>query len=178
MSQVLKTIGLGRAALLACIALVVVSCAEPTSPPPQAGLFDGDLFGDLTKRIGLLQCTPLPYDSVTQTIGPEGGTILVGPHSFTVPAGALDTAVTITAVTPSDTINRIQFQPEGLVFNGYTTLRMSYANCDLLGSLLPKRIAYVSADLTILDYLPSLDNVFSQTVRGKIQHFSEYALAW
>lgn len=169
-----------RAALLVWAALVVVSCAEPTNPAPrpQAGLFDGDLIGDVTQRTGLLQCTPLPYDSVTQTIGPEGGTILVGPHSFTVPAGALDMAVTITAVTPSDTINRVQFQPEGLVFNAYTTLRMSYANCNLLGSLLPKRIAYVSPDLTILDYLPSLDNVLTQTVRGKIQHFSEYALAW
>ena len=178
MSQVMKTIGRARAALLACIALVVVSCAEPTSPPPQAGLFGADLFGDLTKRTGLLQCTPLPYDSVTQTIGPEGGVMQVGPHTFTVPAGALDTAVTITAVTPSDTINRVQFQPEGLVFNGYTTLRMSYANCDLLGSLLPKRVAYVSSDLVILDYLPSLDNVLTQTVRAKVQHFSEYALAW
>jgi len=178
MRQIMKTIGLGRAALLAGIALAVVSCAEPTSPAPQAGLFDGDLFGDLTRRTGLLQCTPLPYDSVTQTLGPEGGVMHVGPHTFTVPAGALDTAVTITAVTPSDTINRIQFQPEGLVFNGYTTLRMSYANCDLLGSLLPKRIAYVSTDLTILEYLQSLDNVFTQTVRGKVQHFSEYALAW
>lgn len=174
----MKAISLARAALLGWVALVVVSCAEPTSPAPQAGLFDGGLIDVVKHPIGLLQCTPLPYDSVTQTIGPEGGTILVGPHAFTVPAGALDTAVTITAVTPSDTLNRVQFQPEGLVFNDYTTLRMSYANCDLLGSLLPKRVAYVSPDFTILDYVPSLDNVLTQTVRGKVQHFSEYALAW
>lgn len=169
---------LRNVAFLAWVAAVAVSCAEPTNPTPQAGLFDGDLFGDLRQNVGLIQCTPLPYDSVTQTIGPDGGTIQVGPHTFTVPAGALDTDVTITAVTPSDTINRVQFQPEGLVFNQYATLRMSYANCNLLGSLLPKRIAYVSPDLQILDYLPSLDNVFSQTIRGKIQHFSEYAVAW
>jgi len=174
----MRNVRLLHAALLGCIALVAVSCAEPTNPVLQPSLLDGDLFGDVTQRTGLLQCTPLPYDSVTQTIGPEGGIIQVGPHSFTVPAGALDTDVTITAVTPSDTVNRIQFQPEGLVFNGYTTLRMSYANCSLLGSLLPKRVAYVSSDFVILDYLPSLDNVFTQTVRGKLQHFSEYAIAW
>jgi len=156
------------AVLVGWVALVVVSCADPTNPGPQPRRLEGDLF----------QCPPLPYDSVTQTIGPLGGTIRVGPHSFTVPAGALDTDVTITAVTPSDTVNRIQFQPEGLVFNGYTTLRMSYANCDLLGSLLPKRVAYVSPDLTILDYVPSLDNVLSQTVRGKLSHFSDYVIAW
>jgi len=174
----MKRIRLLRAALLSVGALLVLSCSEPTNPAPQTGLLDGDLFGDLTQLTGLLQCTPLPYDSVTQAIGPEGGTISVGPHTFTVPAGALDTAVTITAVTPSDTVNRIQFQPEGLVFNGYTTLRMSYANCSILGILQPKRIAYVGSDLGILDYLPSLDNVFTQTVRGKVIHFSEYALAW
>jgi len=174
----MKRIRLLRAALLSVGALLVLSCSEPTNPAPQTGLLDGDLFGDLTQLTGLLQCTPLPYDSVTQAIGPEGGTISVGPHTFTVPAGALDTAVTITAVTPSDTVNRIQFQPEGLVFNGYTTLRMSYANCNILSVLQPKRIAYVGADLGILDYVPSLDNVFTQTVRGKVIHFSEYALAW
>jgi len=176
----MKRIRLLRAALLGVGALLVVSCSEPTNPAPpaQPGLLDGGLFGDLRQLTGLLQCTPLPYDSVTQTIGPEGGTISVGPHTFTVPAGALDTAVTITAVTPSDTVNRIQFQPEGLVFNGYTTLRMSYANCNILSVLQPKRIAYVGADLGILDYVPSLDNVFTQTVRGKVIHFSEYALAW
>ena len=167
-----------RAALVGCVALVAVSCADPTNPVPQPSLFDGDLFGELKQLTGLVRCTPLAYDSVTQTLGPDGGIILVGPHTFTVPAGALDTDVTITAVTPSDTVNRIQFQPEGLVFNDYTTLRMSYANCSPLGSLLPKRIAYTSADLTILDYLPSLDNVFTQTVRGKLGHFSEYAIAW
>jgi len=174
----MQNVRLLRAALLGWLTLVVVSCAEPTNPVAQHSLFDGDFFSELKQNTGLLQCTPLPYDSVTQTIGPEGGIIRVGPHTFTVPAGALDTDVTITAVTPSDTVNRIQFQPEGLVFNGYTSLRMSYANCDLLGSLLPKRVAYTSADLVILDYLPSLDNVLTQTVRGKVQHFSEYAIAW
>jgi len=176
----MKSVRLLRAALLGAIALIAVSCADPMTPTaqPQASWLDGDLIGDLRQLTGLLKCTPLPYDSVTQTIGPAGGVMEVGPHTFTVPAGALDSDVTITAVTPSDTINRIQFQPEGLVFNGYTALRMSYANCDLLGSLAPKRIAYVGPDLGILEYLPSLDNIFTQTVRGKVQHFSEYAVAW
>jgi hypothetical protein len=166
-------------ALLGGATLVALSCAEPTRPTPSGSLLGGgdDLFGDLSQVTGLLQCTPLPYDSVTQTIGPEGGVINVGPHTFTVPEGALDAPTEITAVVPSDTVNRIQFQPEGLVFNGFTTLRMSYANCNLL-SLLPKRIAYVSPDLSILDYVPSLDNTLSQTVRGKVSHFSDYAIAW
>lgn len=175
----MKGFGFARAALLVGAVLVGLSCtdASPTSPaagaPPQAGLFD-----DLLQPTGLLQCSPLPFDSVTQVVGPEGGTILVGPHWLIVPAGALDTAVAITAVVVPETVNRVRFQPEGLVFNQAASLGMSYANCNLLGLLLPKRIAYVAPDLVILDYLLSVDNFFTQTVRGRLEHFSEYAIAW
>lgn len=143
-----------------------------TGLPPEASL------GSVLQQAGLLTCSPVPYDSVTQTIGPEGGTIVVGLHSLSVPEGALDTAVTITAVAPSDTVNRVQFQPEGLVFQQPASLRMSYANCNLLGSTVPKRIAYVADALDILYYLLSVDNPLTQTVTGRLEHFSEYAIAW
>ena len=55
---------------------------------------------------------------------------------------------------------------------------MSYANCNLLGRLLPKRVAYVSDALNILSYLLSLDNVFAKQVTGRVDHFSNYAVAW
>ncbi len=49
---------------------------------------------------------------------------------------------------------------------------------DLLGQLLPKRIAYVNNRLTILYLLQSVDNIFTRKVTGRVDHFSEYALAW
>jgi len=137
-----------------------------------------DLVGSTVEEVGLLTCSPLPYDSVTQTIGPEGGTLYVGAHALSVPAGALDSAVSITAVAPSDTVNLVGFQPEGLVFLKAASLIMSYANCDLLGSTLPKKIAYVDDALAILYYLISVDDATTQTVTGRLEHFSEYALAW
>jgi hypothetical protein len=157
------------------LALAVLSCAEPSAPAPQAFL------GGLPlppPPVGLLRCTPLASDSITQTIGPEGGTLLVGTNMLSVPAGALDSAVNITAVAPSDTVNRVRFQPEGLTFQQPASLTMSYANCNLIGSELPKRIAYTTDLLLILEYLPSLDDVSGQTVTGQIQHFSDYAIAW
>jgi hypothetical protein len=165
------------------LALAVLSCRDAAAPPP--GL-RADLFSDPLPVLdplpptldGLLSCTPLAYDSVTQTIGPEGGTIQVGVHTLWVPPGALDTAVSITAVAPSDTVNRVRFQPEGLTFQQPAALVTGYANCDLLGSMLPKRIAYTTDALQILEYLPSLDDFGSQTVRGWVQHFSDYAIAW
>lgn len=165
------------------LALAVLSCRDAASPPagPRADLFLDPipvLPPPPPNPVGLLICTPLAYDSVTQTIGPEGGTISVGVHTLWVPPGALDTAVSITAVAPSDSVNRVRFQPEGLTFQQPAALVSGYENCDLLGSTLPKRIAYTTDALQILDYLPSLDDHESQTVRGWLKHFSDYAIAW
>ena len=161
------------------LALAALSCAEPSAPPPQGDLFGGwPLPPPPPLPTGLLACTPVAADSATQTIGPEGGTLQVGANTLVIPAGALDSAVSITAVAPSDTVNRIQFQPEGLTFLQPVQLTMSYANCNTLGLLLPKQIAYTSDLLLILEYVPSLDDLFGQTVTGQVRHFSDYAIAW
>lgn len=128
--------------------------------------------------VGLLQCAPQPYDSTTQTIGPEGGSIQAGSNVLWIPAGALADSVAITMIAPSDTVNRVQFQPEGLQFASPAWLTMGYANCSLLGQLVPKRIAYTTDALTILEYLLSFDNFFAQRVTGRLSHFSNYAIAW
>ena len=166
--------------LVACAALLA-SCGDQPSPlAPASGsaalgglLHQGNLLG-----ISLLSCTPLPYDSTSQVVGPDGGIINVGVYSLAIPAGALDDTVTITAVAPSGNVNLVQFQPTGLHFNGDASLTMSYANCGLLGSLLPRTIAYTSDDLNILYLLPTIDNIFSRSVTGVLKHFSDYAVAW
>jgi len=172
-----------RSSIRALVALATVAlscCADPTlllqsgpSDRPEASL-----VGSLVGGIGLLNCSPLPYDSVTRVIGPKGGTIRVGPHKLSIPKGALTQKVSITAVAPSDTVNRIRFEPTGLTFLRNASLTMSYANCDLLGLLLPKRIAHVSDALDILDFLVSVDDLRAWKVTGRLPHFSQYAVAW
>src|SRR5205823_4309505 len=44
---------------------------------------------------GLVSCSSLPYDSVTQVIGPKGGVVVVGPHFLWVDSLALQAPVTI-----------------------------------------------------------------------------------
>ncbi len=165
------------------IALAVAGCTDralmspPESGPPTAP--QASLIGDLLGGTGLLQCSALSYATATQTIGSAGGTIRVGPHTLTVPAGALSSPVAITgALVTGRGVNAVHFQPEGLQFARSASLTMSYANCNLLGRLLPKRIAYVSDGLSILSYLLSLDNLFAKQVRGRVDHFSNYAVAW
>lgn len=174
-------------ALMVCAAALAVGCGEhlPSAPQPQTPAPQADLIGSTTEllssslqKLGLLKCSPLPYDSVTQTIGPEGGTLRVGPHALKVPANALKEPVSITGVIRVGKTNRVHFEPEGLVFKRTASLTMSYANCNTLGSLLPKRIAYVDEDLSILYYLLSLDNLLAKKVTGRLDHFSDYAVAW
>jgi hypothetical protein len=134
----MKTTGRLLFALLVGTTAVVVSCGDPSPvglgsrrPALQANVLDSLLGTVLEHARGLVHCTPLPYDSVTKTIGPEGDTIQVGLHTLRVPPGALGQPVSITAVAPTDSLNRVDFQPEGLVFQQPASLVMSYANCDL-----------------------------------------------
>ncbi|HXF94970.1 MAG TPA: hypothetical protein VNI61_02590 [Gemmatimonadales bacterium] len=155
------------------------SCRDPAPTGPAApGLLPrADLIPPALPS-GLLVCAPLPADSVTQTVGPEGGTIRVGPHALSVPAGALAAPVSITAVAPSDSARQVRFQPEGLVFAQPATLALSYADCELLGLTVAKRIAWTTDLLQILEYLDSVDDPSAQVVTGRLEHFSTYAVAW
>jgi hypothetical protein len=111
-------------------------------------------------------------------VGPDGGVINVGPHRLIVPAGALDSVVNITATVQSDTVNVVHFQPTGLQFQVPARLHMSYANCGVLGVILPHSVAYIDRSFNVLDLLPSLDDVFTQRVSAGLHHFSDYAVAW
>lgn len=177
-----KVGGMKQALRWMVIALVVSGCSDralPTAPastptPPQASLI-GDLLGGL----GLLHCSDLPAASATRTIGAAGGTIQVGPHTLRVPAGSLSAPVAITGeVLTGYGVNVVRFRPAGLQFQRAASLTMSYANCNLLGLLLPKQIAYVGDNLNILSYLLSIDNLLASKVTGKVNHFSNYAVAW
>ena len=169
-----------RFLMVALVVCLIASCSDraPTAPLT-APAPDASLIGDLLRPTGLLQCSALPAASVTQTIGPEGGSITVGPHVLRIPAGALTQRTTITGTLDTGRgVNGIRFQPEGLQFESPAYLTMSYANCNLLGTLLPKRIAYTTNLLDVVEYLLSLDNLFTKKVTGRVPHFSEYVIAW
>jgi len=175
----MKAIRFLMVALVVCLS---ASCSDraPTAPAaPELAAPNASLIGDLLRPTGLLKCSALPSASSTQTIGSAGGSITVGPHILRIPAGALDKPTTITATLDNARgVNGVSFAPEGLQFDSPAYLTMSYANCNLLGRLLPKRIAYTSDLLDILEYLLSIDNIFTKKVTGRVDHFSEYVIAW
>jgi len=135
----------------------------------------------------LVACRPLPYDSVTQTIGPEGGEIEVGRNWLVVPRGALRQWVSITAVAPSDTVAMVRFQPEGLRFDATALLVATYDNCRVPKAVTP-RLALLSNLLTVVEFLTPGDSLLPprfgkghkghRRVVGQLHHFSNYAVAW
>ena len=165
-----------RRFVIALAVLTVGSACDrsPTGPPanPAAAV----LLGNLAKSAGLLACKPLGYDSVTQTIGPAGGALKISKHNLLVPAGALSAVVSITAVAPSDTVNRVALRPEGLTFSQPALLTMFYGNCRVMPQ--SKQIAYTTDSLVILQYVPSSDTPTAKLVTGQLSHFSNYAIAW
>lgn len=150
---------------------VVDPLVEPLSGPVD------DALRSIT---GLLKCTPLPYASASQRIGPDGGTLEIGPHTLTIPPGALTESVVIRGEAPVDRVNSVRLWPEGLRFaNGKDArLTLSYRNC-LGATLLPlKRIVYTTDNLRLLSVLVSVDDVLRQRVSTGLKHFSRYAVAW
>jgi hypothetical protein len=180
-----------------------VAAPMPAATPsltPQAGGNDGDERDDEDEEEedeedqdgdSLVTCRPLPYDSVTQTIGPAGGVLVVGRNWLVVPRGALRDTVTITAVAPSDTVAWVRLQPQGLRFQTTAFLVATYDNCRVPRKATP-RIALVTDSLDVIGYLVS--RAFSardvrlekghhgykgrRRIVGELPHFSNYAVAW
>lgn len=181
------------------IPLVVVasSCGDP-SPTGADLATPGLLAARVKSSTSLVPCSRLPYDSVTQVIGPAGGWFVVGANVLWVDSLALSAPVTITAVAPSDTVRRVRLHPDGLVFKTGThglgaVIATNLDNCKLRKNALP-RIANVTDSLAIVEYLESptagVDSLVVARFRadsggwtpywafGALRHFSNYAVAW
>ena len=117
-----------RSILAAIVLSIVTACVSadspsaPPPPPPQANLIGG-LLGTVTETVngtvgtvgGVVEnllspypCTTTGYGSVTRTVGPAGGIIVIGPHTLAIPPFALNQNVTITATAPAGRMLRVE----------------------------------------------------------------------
>jgi hypothetical protein len=161
---------------LISVVLGTGACSSDPATPLEAHAPSYSLLGAVNTL--LLNCKPLSYSKTTAIIGTAGGTLRFGPHTLVVPSGALQSNVKITAEVVSDNVNSVRFSPEGLQFAKNAALTLSYSNCFGAGMLLPKKVAYTSELLSILEVLTSTDFPGPQKVTGKLKHFSRYAVAY
>jgi hypothetical protein len=198
--------GLLKVLSVAVLLAIPMGCADaPTAPSPSApvappnaaligdllGVVDGvtgevvDVVGGVTETVGgvvnalldPLVCSVDRSYTASKKIGPWGGTLRVGPHTLTVPAGALSADTWITATAPRGSYAQVQFQPHGLTFKRDVTLSISYEQCGLLNRSNPPVIVYADDKLNILEVLRSTIDTRNETITGKTDHFSSYILA-
>ena len=194
-----RSTGSLKALLIAVLLAVPMGCDAPSAPEqmpqpplqPQASLLGGvvgGVVGVVGEVVGVvvdvasallspLVCPTNDSYSATRTIGRNGGTLKVGPHTLTIPYGALAQDTRITANAPSGSYAEVQFQPHGLTFKRDVTLSVSYAKCGLLQTNNPPVIVYADDDRNILEILKSTLDTRQKTVTGKTDHFSSYILA-
>jgi hypothetical protein len=134
-------------------------------------------FLNQASRGGVAQCYPQPYAADVQIIGPEGGRLVIGAHSYEVPARALSKYYVITGEAHAGVQVAVQFAPEGLGFAKHTTLRLSYAKCAFPDGV-TKQVAFTDDQWNIKEYEPSADDLINQILAGYLVHFSQYAVAW
>src|ERR1041385_1457752 len=89
----------------------------------------GPSFGLTAGNAVLASCQPLPAAITTATVGPQGGSIDIGPHQLRFAKGALKSTVTITAEIAAGSVNAVRFSPEGLTFGPGAKLTLSFGNC-------------------------------------------------
>jgi hypothetical protein len=188
------------AALLGALALALAACttdfapsapkspalAVPSEPNNLLGILGGDntdsqgdgLLDALISNLSLYRCDSPDFGSVTKSIGPAGGIIQVGPHSLSVPAGALAAPVAITATARPGKYVKVDLEPHGLRFASRVTLRLSYAHCADRPRF-PKVVYVDVLDdlLSILEIVPSLNDYYNDRVTARLRHFSGYAIA-
>ena len=120
-------------------------------------------------------CAPLPFDGQAQIIGSGGGTFSFGPHRLYVPAGALSQATSIAVMVDPDLKTRVTLLPHGLKFVSPVKLVLAYDHCDPSAT---HRVAYIDGYGKILEWTVATDYPEYEKVTAKLDHFSDYAIAY
>jgi hypothetical protein len=154
---------------------LIFGCADELSAPSQPQF--AVAAPSLEPELQFTSCKAEPSAVSSAWVGPKGGILRAGNHMLKVPPGALGSSVRITMESPSGSINRVVFKPEGLVFNAKARphLVMNYSNCWVTSNA-KQHVVYVDAALNVLEITPSTTDPAAGTVDATLKHFSEYVL--
>jgi hypothetical protein len=114
---------------------------------------------------------------VSAIIGPNGGSLRLGPHSLVVPAGAVREPITFSLTVASRTSIALDCGPSPFRFDVPVTLTLSYAGTSFTSAANPSNIEilYMAADGS-LEEIPGTVDVRGASVTAQVSHFSRYIL--
>lgn len=121
---------------------------------------------------------------VTAVIDENGGSLNIGNHVLTVPAGAVDAPTTFTMTKLVDDIEvgltATRLLPNDVGHQGFNVpvrLSLSYANAaQVPANLADMKVVWVKANGSF-EAQPSLVDASGEAVIGELNHFSRYAVA-
>jgi hypothetical protein len=158
---------------VAAILILAAGCSEPG---PTAARLEPTVVSASRSAIGArAQILHARYRAGTYTtvVTPRGGTLDFGIGSISFPAGAVSSAVRISATVDGQTL-AVNFEPHGTVFAAghEPTLRFQVPS-----SLDRASIFYVDDELKIVEAIATAADTSSGTAAGVIGHFSQYVIA-
>jgi hypothetical protein len=118
-------------------------------------------------------CVPKEPSYGSATIGPSGGTLIIGPHMLIVPPGALTEDVTISGSVPDDKPFEINLEPHGLQFKKAAGLVLDPTDCVKIPD-----IVYLIDEFTQSPPILASYSSWWHTIACPIWHFSGYAVAF
>lgn len=196
MSLSLRRVGamaLGLALLAGCSQDRAAGPAGISEPSAASHGLLGGLVGAVTAppltTTPLHRTTPLAAAvTVSQLVGPDGGTLAIPAAgvTVTVPAGALDRATTITMTARAGSLLAYDFAPHGITFAKPLTLTQSLAgtSATLLGAPTLRLGYYTDASLlsattaTVTELLGGVVNTLGWSFSAPVRHFSGYLVCW
>lgn len=133
------------------------------------------MFAATSSTVNFVACAPLPFDGSAQIVGPAGGVFNFGPHTLTVPAGALSANISIGVMVNTALETEVQLLPHGTQFSVPVKLKLAYSHCDTAAT---HRVAYIDANGNLLEWTAAVDNPSLGFVEASLNHFSIYAVAY
>jgi hypothetical protein len=145
--------------------------------PQSATAARGGVSGRGNANANATTCATHFASTDSGVFGPAGGTLTFGSSRLIIPAGALRDTVTITATIPEGDVNRVEFQPHGLVFAKAAGLQLGTAGCSVDEQVAPN-VVYLSETGEVLETIEAVYDPHWQTIAATIWHFSGYAIAF
>jgi hypothetical protein len=140
----------------------------PATPPPPGSIGQASTANGSGNR---LACD-VPSDlNGSAIIGPDGGTLDIGPHRLIIPPGALTTKVAVSGFIPAGSTIEVHFEPHGLQFKKPAGLILNSASC----SAVPD-VVYLNEVGVVAERIKAIFSTWWHVIAAPIDHFSVYAL--
>lgn len=174
-----------RAMLALPIAVVLVSCGEPTAPAAEpalpGALGSASQAGLEPAAAQLLPCPQLTGSAATRWIGPAGGVLEHRGHRLSVPPGAVVRPREFTLEEKASPHLEVAFRAGGhpsYQFRRPVQLTLSYARCPETALARPELRVYFLSPVVgaVLQDLGGVNDTSARTVTATTDHLSDYAV--